>query len=59
MSQWGGGRERVEKRHAQGKLTARERLALLLDEGSFQELDRYVKHQCRDFGMTAGVIERD
>jgi propionyl-CoA carboxylase beta chain len=47
----GGGAERVEAQHKQGKLTARERLDLLLDEGSFVELDRYVEHQCDSFGM--------
>ncbi len=47
----GGGEERVEKQHAQGKLTARERIDLLLDPGSFVELDRFVVHQCTDFGM--------
>jgi len=47
----GGGRERIEKQHAAGKLTARERIALFLDKGSFVELDRFVTHRCRDFGM--------
>ncbi len=47
----GGGKERVDKQHAQGKLTARERILLLLDEGSFQELDRFVVHRIEDFGM--------
>lgn len=43
----------------QGKLTARERVSLLVDEGSFQELDRFVKHQCSDFGMQATRISGD
>lgn len=47
----GGGLKRIEAQHAKGKLTARERLDLLLDEGSFEELDMLVKHQCRDFGI--------
>jgi propionyl-CoA carboxylase beta chain len=47
----GGGPERVRAQHEKGKLTARERLTLLLDEGSFQELDAFVQHQNRDFGM--------
>jgi propionyl-CoA carboxylase beta chain len=45
------GRERVEKQHAAGKLTARERVDLLLDAGTFQELDRFVTHRSRDFGL--------
>ncbi len=47
----GGGAERREREHKAGKLTARERIALLLDEGSFEELDKFVTHQCTDFGM--------
>ncbi|MBN2198908.1 MAG: acyl-CoA carboxylase subunit beta [Candidatus Aminicenantes bacterium] len=47
----GGGEERVRKQHAAGKLTARERIRLLLDEGSFQEMDKLVRHDCVDFGM--------
>jgi len=47
----GGGAERLLDQHKKGKLTARERLDLLLDEGSFVEIDRFVKHQCHDFGM--------
>jgi len=47
----GGGRDRIEKQHEGGKLTARERLDLLLDKGTFVELDRFVTHRCRDFGM--------
>ena len=41
----GGGKDRIEKHHAQGKLTARERLALLLDEGSFNEIGAFVEHR--------------
>jgi len=47
----GGGEERREREHKAGKLTARERVDLLLDENSFEELDRYVRHRCTDFGM--------
>src|SRR5712691_9664809 len=47
----GGGPERREREHKAGKLTARERIALLLDEGSFEELDEFVTHRCSDFGM--------
>jgi acetyl-CoA carboxylase carboxyltransferase component len=47
----GGGQKRIDRQHAKGKLTARERLDLLLDEGSFKELDMFVTHRCTDFGM--------
>jgi propionyl-CoA carboxylase beta chain len=47
----GGGAERREREHRQGKLSARERIDLLLDEGSFEELDKFVRHQSHDFGM--------
>ncbi len=47
----GGGAKRVEAQHAKGKLTARERVELLLDEGSFEEFDTFVAHRCTDFGM--------
>src|ERR1700729_2698097 len=47
----GGGAERREREHQQGKLSARERVDLLLDEGSFEELDKFVRHGCVDFGM--------
>ncbi|MAO94995.1 MAG: methylmalonyl-CoA carboxyltransferase, partial [Citromicrobium sp.] len=47
----GGGQKRIDAQHAKGKLTARERLDVLLDEGSFEELDTYVVHDCTDFGM--------
>ena len=55
----GGGAKAVERQHEQGKLTARERLDLLLDEGSFVELDRYVEHQCDCFGMEAKKFPGD
>ncbi|MEM9277262.1 MAG: acyl-CoA carboxylase subunit beta, partial [Pseudomonadota bacterium] len=47
----GGGERRIEAQHAKGKLTARERIELLLDEGSFEEYDMYVAHRCTEFGM--------
>jgi len=47
----GGGEKRVEKQHASGKKTARERIALLLDPGSFVELDQFVAHRCTNFGQ--------
>jgi propionyl-CoA carboxylase beta chain len=47
----GGGLDRIQKQHAAGKLTARERLELLLDEGSFEEFDKLVLHRSKDFGM--------
>src|SRR6516225_9668217 len=47
----GGGLKRIEAQHARGKLTARERLELLLDKDSFEEFDMYVEHRCIDFGM--------
>src|SRR6202030_3989549 len=47
----GGGTERRERQHKEGKLSARERIDLLLDEGSFEELDKFVRHHCTDFAM--------
>ena len=47
----GGGQKRIDAQHQKGKLTARERLALLLDEGSFEEFDMFVQHRCTNFGM--------
>jgi len=47
----GGGEKRIAAQHAKGKLTARERIDLLLDEGSFEEYDMFVEHRCSDFGM--------
>src|SRR5919106_2045573 len=55
----GGGAERREKQHAEGKLSARERIELLLDEGTFEELDKLVRHRCRDFGMDKHVVDGD
>ncbi|MBO4665212.1 MAG: acyl-CoA carboxylase subunit beta [Bacteroidaceae bacterium] len=47
----GGGDKAIDKQHEKGKLTARERIALLLDEGSFEEMDMFVEHRCTNFGM--------
>ena len=47
----GGGQKRIDAQHAKGKLTARERIELLLDEDSFEEFDMFVAHRCTDFGM--------
>ena len=47
----GGGEKRIDAQHAKGKLTARERLELLLDDGTFEEWDMFVEHRCHDFGM--------
>ena len=53
VARLGGGERRVAAQHAKGKLTARERVELLLDEGSFEEFDMFVAHRCVDFGMQA------
>ena len=53
VARLGGGQHRIDAQHAKGKLTARERIELLLDEGSFEEFDMFVAHRCVDFGMAA------
>jgi propionyl-CoA carboxylase beta chain len=55
----GGGQKRIEEQHTKGKLTARERIELLLDPGSFNELDQFVVHQCTEFGMNEKKIPGD
>src|ERR1700748_730450 len=55
----GGGKERIAPQHAKGKLTARERIELLLDHGSFEEFDMFVEHRCDDFGMAETKIPGD
>src|ERR1700716_3056623 len=55
----GGGQERMQRQHQEGKLSARERIDLLLDEGSFEEMDKLVRHHCHDFGMDEQVIDGD
>ena len=55
----GGGAERRERQHREGKLAVRERVELLLDEGTFEEIDKLIEHRCRDFGMDQQVIPGD
>jgi propionyl-CoA carboxylase beta chain len=55
----GGGEKRIAAQHAKGKLSARERLDLLLDEGTFEEWDMFVEHRCNDFGMQDNKIRGD
>ncbi|HMT44568.1 MAG TPA: acyl-CoA carboxylase subunit beta, partial [Chakrabartia sp.] len=55
----GGGQKRIDAQHSKGRLTARERLDILLDEGSFEEIDMYVEHNCTDFGMENQKIPGD
>src|SRR5258706_7778468 len=47
----GGGEKRIEQQHAKGKLTARERIQLLIDEGTFEEIGKFVMHRTKDFGL--------
>jgi propionyl-CoA carboxylase beta chain len=55
----GGGQRRIDSQHSKGKLTARERIDLFLDEGSFEEWDMFVEHRCVDFGMTENKVPGD
>src|SRR6201989_2352197 len=55
----GGGAERLKRQHDAGKLTARERMELLFDPGTFEELDKLVTHRCTDFGMAEKVVPGD
>jgi len=55
----GGGQDRLDRQHAAGKLTARERIELLFDPGTFEELDKLVTHRCQDFGMDEQLIPGD
>jgi propionyl-CoA carboxylase beta chain len=55
----GGGENRLQRQHAAGKLTARERIDLLFDPGTFEELDKLVTHRCRDFGMEGQIVPGD
>src|SRR5947209_17459363 len=59
LAEQGGGEARKERQHKEGKLSARERIELLLDAGSFEELDKLVTHRCRDFGMENQIIPGD
>ena len=55
----GGGQNRIDQQHQRGKLTARERLAVLMDEGAFQEIDRFVTHRTTDFGLADRTVLGD
>ena len=55
----GGGKRRIDAQHAKGKLTARERIDALIDPGSFQEIDKFVVHQCTEFGIDERKIPGD
>ena len=55
----GGGEARTQRQHQEGKLSARERIQLLLDEGTFEEMDKLVRHRSREFGMDEQVIDGD
>jgi propionyl-CoA carboxylase beta chain len=55
----GGGAQRQDRQHQEKKLLARERIDLLLDEGTFEEMDKLVRHRCRDFGMEEQVVDGD
>jgi len=55
----GGGQARIDAQHARGKLTARERIDVLLDPGSFEEYDTFVEHRCADFGMEKSKVPGD
>jgi len=58
-AEMGGGQKRIGDQHKKGKMTARERITYLLDDGSFQELDKFVVHRCQDFGMDQKKIPGD
>ncbi|MDI1244882.1 MAG: carboxyl transferase domain-containing protein, partial [Rhodoferax sp.] len=59
LARMGGGQNRIDAQHKKGKLTARERLEVLLDEGTFEEWDMFVEHRCSDFGMQDNKIPGD
>ena len=59
LAELGGGESRIQKQHEAGKLTARERMDLLFDPGSFEEIDKLVTHRCRDFGMDEQAVPGD
>ena len=59
LADLGGGEDRLARQHEAGKLTARERMRLLFDPGTFEELDKLVTHRCQDFGMQAQLIPGD
>jgi len=59
LAELGGGEERLARQHQSGKLTARERVDLLFDSGTFEEIDKLVTHRCRDFGMDQEIVPGD
>src|SRR3989449_5542291 len=59
LAELGGGEARVRKQHEAGKLTARERIDLLFDPGTFEEVDKFITHRCLDFGMADQVVPGD
>ena len=59
LARLGGGQTRIDAQHKKGKLTARERIEMLLDEGTFEEWDMFVEHRCIDFGMENNKIPGD
>src|SRR5258707_14755712 len=59
LAEEGGGAKRRERQHKEGKMSARERIELLLDEGTFEETDKLVTHRCTDFGMGEQKIYGD
>ena len=59
LARLGGGEKRIAAQHSKGKLTARERIELLLDAGTFEEWDMFVEHRCADFGMDQNKIRGD
>ena len=59
QARMGGGQGRIDAQHKKGRLTARERVQVLLDEGSFEEYDMFVEHNCADFGMETQKVPGD
>ena len=59
LAEAGGGEKRRERQHKEGKMSARERIEFLLDEGTFEETDKLVTHRCNDFGMAEQKIYGD
>jgi propionyl-CoA carboxylase beta chain len=59
LAELGGGEDRLRKQRDAGKLTARERIDLLFDAGTFEEFDKLVTHRCRDFGMEKELVPGD
>src|SRR5438034_9351082 len=55
----GGGEDRLRRQHEAGKLTARERIELLFDAGTFEEVDKFITHRCLDFGMADQIVPGD